>query len=323
MALQEDVGANNGPLSCYNMQARMLGQGGFGDCYTGKFFGRLISPQHHSLLGLLSINDLPHLMSPFMQNGVADDFVKRNPNANRVQLLVQIAQGLEYMHTRDPTIIHGDLKANNILISKNGSACLSDFGLSREHVEPSSEVNLGMSTQWAGWFNPCPLSNGLLNIGYAAANNKQLLTGGIPFPGLADGVIIQHILTSRYDRPTNSDAVACGLNDEMWALILECWDRDSLERPSVSQVVERFRRMPEPTSVNPSWKPCVTARGRGGEGSSPGMSISSGATGFGGDLFNLARLPQAFANDPFDEPGTSTKPRTTHLCMGHNIGPSY
>ncbi|KDQ08691.1 hypothetical protein BOTBODRAFT_118270, partial [Botryobasidium botryosum FD-172 SS1] len=117
---------------------------------------KLDHPNIIPFLGLPSIDGLPHLMSPLMQNGGADDFVKKNPNANRLRLvsmlhpfifctttppyikfvaqtkpqLVQVAQGLNYPHTRDPPVIHGDLKANNILVSEDGSACISDFGLS-------------------------------------------------------------------------------------------------------------------------------------------------------------------------------------------------
>ncbi|KDQ08686.1 hypothetical protein BOTBODRAFT_118239 [Botryobasidium botryosum FD-172 SS1] len=148
------------------MQVRLLGQGGFGDVYLGTFFGRSVvskklrfdyerdkyirvpsiwrqlnHPNIIPFLGLPSIDGLPHLMSPLMQNGAADDFVKDSPNVNRVRLLVQVAQGLEYMHARNPPIIHGDLKANNILISEDGSAYLSDFGLSRAHVDPTNSID--------------------------------------------------------------------------------------------------------------------------------------------------------------------------------------
>ncbi|KDQ08546.1 hypothetical protein BOTBODRAFT_564093 [Botryobasidium botryosum FD-172 SS1] len=77
----------------------------------------------------------------------------------------------------------------------------------------------------------------------------ELLTGDIPFSGLTDGAIIERIVAGQYDRPTDSHAIACGLDDNMWALALECWNRDPLERPSVSQVLESLRRMSEPLSM--------------------------------------------------------------------------
>ncbi|KDQ08680.1 hypothetical protein BOTBODRAFT_94356, partial [Botryobasidium botryosum FD-172 SS1] len=255
-----------------------LGQGGFGDCYVGTFFGisvvskrlrfgyepekymrvpsiwrQLNHPNIIPLLGMPSIDGLPHLMSPLMRNGAADDFVKKNPNVNRVRLLVQIAQGLEYMHTRNPPIIHGDLKANNILISDDESACISDFGLSRV----CDEAGPVAAHVTHGSFAPAPITMAYhANFRWGAPEvilddmhrtqasdiftlgrlMVELLTGKIPFPGLPDRVIIQHIHTGWYDRPTDSDAITCGLDDEMWALILECWNRDPLKRPSAAQV---------------------------------------------------------------------------------------
>ncbi|KDQ17861.1 hypothetical protein BOTBODRAFT_541919 [Botryobasidium botryosum FD-172 SS1] len=283
------------------MQRQVLGRGGFGDCYVGMFFGRPIvskrlrfhyepekymrhvlqeasiwgrlnHPNILPFLGLPSIDGLPHLMSPLMQNGAADEFVKRNPNVNRVLL------GLEYMHTRDPPIIHGDLKANNILVSDDGSACLSDFGLSRTHAEANSTATLetghlssttsitkayhanfrwGAPEVLLGEMCRTPASD-IYSLGRLKV---ELLTGKVPFPRLTDHAIILHVAVGQYDRPTDSDAIACGLGDEMWALIQECWNRDPRERPSASQVVGRLRRMPKPASVNPSWKACVLAAG--------------------------------------------------------------
>ncbi|KDQ06581.1 hypothetical protein BOTBODRAFT_246069 [Botryobasidium botryosum FD-172 SS1] len=242
-------------------------------------------------------------MSPLMHNGTVDDFVKKTPNVNRVHLLVQIAQGLEYMHTQNPPIIHGDLKANNILVSEDGSACLSDFGLSRVHVGHSSEVTLATDTQQTlapitmayhanfRWGAPEVLLDAMCrtpasDIYSLGRLMVELLTGEIPFPHLPDCAIIQHVEAGTYDRPPkDSDAAARGLDDDMWGLILECWDQDPLKRPSASQVVERLRRMPEPASVNPSWKPCVKAAGRGTTGDSGSSAlIYSGATDSAAEL---------------------------------------
>ncbi|KDQ18665.1 hypothetical protein BOTBODRAFT_103908, partial [Botryobasidium botryosum FD-172 SS1] len=268
--------------------------------HEASIWRRLHHPNITPFLGLAPIDGLPHLMSPLMQNGAADDFVRKNPNVDRVRLLVQIAQGLEYMHTQNPPIIHGDLKANNILVSEDGSACISDFGLSRVFEGTGSAVTLAASSSSA----PAPITMAyhanfrwgapevlLLGMPRTPASDifslgrlmVELLTGEIPFPGLADQAIILHLDTGRYERPANSDAMACGLDDEMWALILKCWNRDPPKRPTAAQVVERLLRMPEPASVHPSWEATVG----GDESSGSRTLISSEAMDSTADLLNV------------------------------------
>jgi len=54
---------------------------------------------------------------------------------NPVQILrylINIAEGLSYLHGRKPPVIHRDLKPENVLIHEKGHAMLCDFGISRE-----------------------------------------------------------------------------------------------------------------------------------------------------------------------------------------------
>ena len=50
------------------------------------------------------------------------------PLFQKLQVLLHIAQGLDYLQNHRPVIIHGDLSATNILLDSKGVAKIGDFG---------------------------------------------------------------------------------------------------------------------------------------------------------------------------------------------------
>lgn len=51
--------------------------------------------------------------------------------AVKLKLLTDIASGLHHLHEQNPAIIHRDLTAGNVLLTRDGVAKISDFGNSR------------------------------------------------------------------------------------------------------------------------------------------------------------------------------------------------
>ncbi|KDN47940.1 hypothetical protein RSAG8_03360, partial [Rhizoctonia solani AG-8 WAC10335] len=66
------------------------------------------------------------LVSPWMQSGSLSDHLMRSKTCARLQFCLEIASTVEYLHGKG--IVHGDLKADNILVSDAGHAQLVDFG---------------------------------------------------------------------------------------------------------------------------------------------------------------------------------------------------
>ncbi|KAG6842250.1 hypothetical protein C0991_000220 [Blastosporella zonata] len=55
------------------------------------------------------------LVSPWMANGNVLQYLQRNPDDDRRSLILDVAQGLDYLHTFDPSVIHGDLRGVSTL----------------------------------------------------------------------------------------------------------------------------------------------------------------------------------------------------------------
>ncbi|KAG8720759.1 hypothetical protein FRC09_009053 [Ceratobasidium sp. 395] len=64
-------------------------------------------------------------------NGNILRYLQRQPEHDRVELLAQVALGLNYLHTFEPTIVHGDLRAANVLVSASGQAFITGFGINQ------------------------------------------------------------------------------------------------------------------------------------------------------------------------------------------------
>ncbi|PBK82444.1 kinase-like protein, partial [Armillaria gallica] len=91
------------------------------------------------------------LISPWMVNGNIMSYLEAHPGHDRLTSLVQVAEGMKYLHNHNPPIVHADIRGANILVMDDLCCCLADFGLSLfaelQVLESSSRMNKG-STRW-------------------------------------------------------------------------------------------------------------------------------------------------------------------------------
>jgi len=80
---------------------------------------------------------------PYVESGSLRDRLRREgplPVQTAVQLVVQVAAGLGYAHALG--VIHRDIKPENILLSANGQALLTDFGIAFAAEERGGRARL-------------------------------------------------------------------------------------------------------------------------------------------------------------------------------------
>ncbi|PON96040.1 Mitogen-activated protein kinase kinase kinase [Trema orientale] len=188
----------------------------------------------------------PHfsILTEFLPRGSLYRLLHRpNPQLDekrRMKMALDVAKGMNYLHTSHPTIVHRDLKSPNLLVDKNWVVKVCDFGLSRmkHHTFLSSKSTAGTPE----WMAPEVLRN-------EPANEKcdvysfgvilwELATARIPWRGLNPMQVVGAVgfQNRRLEIPEEVDP-------EVAQIIHDCWERDPNLRPSFSQLMIRLRRL--------------------------------------------------------------------------------
>ncbi|KDQ16790.1 hypothetical protein BOTBODRAFT_621432, partial [Botryobasidium botryosum FD-172 SS1] len=206
-------------------------------------------------LGLTALDSVTYLVSPWMENGDLLAYVRKNPSTDCLKLLLQIARGVEYLHTFDPVVGHGDLKAANILISSTGDARIADFGLAHGLVEGGGSEDHSTAWEYGGnvrW--QAPEIIGATTDEKARRTTKsdmfafgrvitEVYTHEVPFAYQSATLVIVAWVTSGQlpTRPTDKAVIARGLNDQMWGLVKECCRKRPFLRLTAKEVVRKLQ----------------------------------------------------------------------------------
>lgn len=63
-----------------------------------------------------------------------------------IRIMKEVCEGLEVLHQQEPSLIHNDIKASNIMLREDGSVKLFDFDISRIYKDGSSKNTRLMGT---------------------------------------------------------------------------------------------------------------------------------------------------------------------------------
>ncbi|KAG8975619.1 hypothetical protein FRC05_005412 [Tulasnella sp. 425] len=213
---------------------------------------------HRNIAPLMGFTLFPSvtLIAPWYANGNIHGYLRKQPETNRMKLLLEIASGLAYLHEFEPPVVHGDIKPDNILIDDYGSAVINDFGLSRSVGETVSA--LISSRRGAGnvrWMAPELLDGSIPkslegDVYSFACLAFFILTGLIPFKTLSKDPPIVLALCAGHTPVAPSDrsrSLNCRPVPEQWVwpLLDECWEKQPDKRPSMRRIQERLARMYE------------------------------------------------------------------------------
>ncbi|KAF9263062.1 kinase-like protein [Marasmius fiardii PR-910] len=187
------------------------------------------------------------LVSPWMERGNLVDFLKTSQDLIDLDLLAyDVACGLSHLHAKN--IVHGDLKAVNILITPDLRACITDFGLSRVSATQMLLSETSRSKGTMRWLSPelmrpgprCVPSSQSDVYAYACVC-YEIFTGNVPFYEVFEAAIVFTVLIDRQHptRPTECSK----LSDSMWDMMLSCWNEIPSSRPTMVDVLGRLHGM--------------------------------------------------------------------------------
>lgn len=215
------------------------------------------------LLGIVYIHadaGLIGLMSPWASRGNVAN-MRANATASAAgdvtNVAKDVAESLAYLHGAG--IVHGDVKAENVLVADDGRAVLADFGLStyvtQQENRTRTDMRIKHTTRFAApelledaAYGPLssepPRSKTTYSDMYAFGGLLyQLHTGHAPWHDTDDNGVIVAVTSGKLpQRPGPGEGVP--LSDEMWKLCLQCWDRDPRRRPTANEVVQTLDNLP-------------------------------------------------------------------------------
>ena len=163
------------------------------------------------------------------------DFVKNNPRTrqcDRLHILYDVSEGLHYLHSQTPPLIHRDLTAPNILLTEDLTAKIGDLGVSR-YVDPSAA---GKLTTTPG------------NLYYMPPECRVACIGDVPdvhdIP-LNDPKFIEYLQKKKTELMRRDHAVHKKMGDThcLFPLVVRCLHDIPEQRPSVGEVRSSLREL--------------------------------------------------------------------------------
>ncbi|XP_062209954.1 serine/threonine-protein kinase EDR1-like isoform X2 [Phragmites australis] len=156
----------------------------------------------------------------------------------RIKMALDVAKGMNCLHTSVPTIVHRDLKSPNLLVDNNWNVKVCDFGLSR--LKHSTFLSSKSTAGTPEWMAPEVLrneqSNEKCDVYSFGVILWELATLRMPWGGMNPMQVVGAVgfQDRRLDIPKEVDPLVA-------RIIFECWQKDPNLRPSFAQLTSALK----------------------------------------------------------------------------------
>ena len=212
------------------------------------------------LLGCCTEENALAIVMEFICNGNLADILHRG-NANghvffpldrRLSIAIELAEVLSCMHSMYSPILHGDIKPDNILLNKNLTPKISDFGIARLISSDGTQQTQNIIGS-IGYLDPLYTQTGILTPKIDVYSFGVLLVEMITRKKAADGknYLIQSFIEAlkrgkkvrqMFDKEIVDGKKSIKVLDDIAKLADQCLILENKQRPEMVEVADRLRK---------------------------------------------------------------------------------
>ena len=167
------------------------------------------------------------------------------PHRDAARVLAEIARAVHYAHEQG--VLHRDLKPGNVLLSSDGRALLTDFGLAKDLSDERERLTLSGQLLGTPVFMPpeqASASHELIDersdVYALGMTLYQALSGEVPFLGESLLEVVTAIVN---DDPVPPSQHAPGVPPDLDAVVLKCLEKEQRHRyQSARELAEDLER---------------------------------------------------------------------------------
>ena len=186
--------------------------------------------RHPNILNVFDFGEYegtPYMIVEYVPGGNLAGRMSQGPldRGTALRFLRGIAAGLDYAHSQG--IVHRDVKPANVLLEKDETPVLADFGLAKMLQGSSLQSMTGVTTGTPAYMAPEQVTGH--EVGPAADRYSlatiayEMLTGSIPFEGLG---VLELLYAHVHQDPARPSSLKSDLNESVDAVIMRGLAKD-------------------------------------------------------------------------------------------------
>ena len=187
-------------------------------------------------------NTEPMLIMECMDHGSLYDLLHNETMVIEGEMILpilrDIAQGVRFLHAADPLIVHGDLKAQNVLVDSKFRAKVADFGLSQKKQLGACGTPLWMAPELLNGGTNTPQTD-VYAFGIVLA---EVYSRRDPYEGEDTRTVLEEVADLK--RPVDKrPAIPPACPSDVVSIMKDCWHKNPVFRPPFEEVERRLKAL--------------------------------------------------------------------------------